>query len=398
MVGDGWEAIPGWNEAEQKYVPLDCERWIQENGIQEIGRENGEQDFPPSEATQPDDVYEKVLDWVNQRGRMCHAEVSDYLTQQRHNLQYEVQDGMAPVQQKVEGLRDEGMVKLTDQGSNDRSVLTRKEREARDAWAALKAFREKAKLEQRVAEFEGRDTWYWWLIGIVAIEAVANAMMPSGVNEYGLLGALSVMIAIGFVNAVILAGMIGEGWRLKNSTRVLVAAGGWLVVVVGAGGMVVWNLLVGHFRDSMLSVVTRTAMETDSLEDLLTDDTVERFLTNPMGLESMQSWVLVAVGVGFCIFAATKWLRRDDAYPGYGPMYRAWNDRADEYADEIEERKRGLEEIYTRYVERVQDELQKVENKKGNHQLITDTANDIVRQFRMQLSQYQNNLDFSHAA
>ena len=37
-------------------------------------------------------------------------------------------------------------------------------------------------------------------------------------------------------------------------------------------------------------------------------------------------------------------------------------------------------------------------NKKGNHQLISDTAKSIVRQFPMQLSQYQNNLDFILAA
>ena len=216
VAGD-WKMVPGWNKSGQKYEPLDCERWIQENGIREAGRENGEQEFPPSEATQPDEMYEKILDWVNQRGRTCHAEVSEYLVQQRHNLEQEVQEGMAPIRDKVVGLRDEGMVKLNVQGLSDRTALSPKEREARNAWAALEQFRKKARLEHRVAEFEGRDTWYWWLVGIVAIEAVANAMMLSGVNEYGLLGALTVMIAIGVVNAGILAGVVGEGWRLKNS-------------------------------------------------------------------------------------------------------------------------------------------------------------------------------------
>ena len=398
MVGDDWQAIPGWNEAEQKYVQLDCERWIRQNRVREIGHENGELDFPLSETTQPDDMHLKIVSWVNQRGRTCHAEVSRYLRQQRYNLQQEGKQGMAPIRQKVEGLRDAGVLDLQTQGLNDWNVLTQKEREASNAWAALEEFREKERLEQRDAEFEGRDTWYWWLIGIVAIEAIANAMMLSGVNEYGLLGALSVMIAIGVVNAGVLAGMIGEGWRLKNSTRVLVAAGGWLIVAVGAGGMVIWNLLVGHFRDSMLSVVTRTAMETDSLEDLLTDNTVERFLTNPMGLESMQSWVLAAIGVGFCIFAATKWLRRDDAYPGYGSMYRVWTDRAEGYRREFYGRDKDLNEIHTRYVDRIQDELDMVQNQRGNHGLITKTATDIIRDFRMHLSQYQDDLDFILAA
>ena len=397
MVVENWEMVPGWNNAQQKYHPLDCERWIRENGIREAGRENGEQEFPPTEAIQPDQMYEKILDWVNQRGRTCHAEVSKYLVQQRYNLEQEAKEGMAPVQHTVDGLRDQGKVELQDQGDKDRTILTRKERDARDAWAALEAFQKEAGLD-RVAEYDQRDTWYWWLVGIVVIEALANAMMLSGVNEYGLLGAVAVMLAIGVVNAGIIGGVIGEGWRQTNSAGVLAAACGWLIVAVGTAGMACWNLLVGHFRDSMLSVVTKAAVEESSLEDLLTDDTIERFLTNPVGLEGMLSWVLAAIGIGFCIFAASKWLNRDDVYPGYGTVDRTATKHNAEYAREIEVRREDLKIIYERFVERIRDERQKVQNKKGNHQLISDTAKEIVRQFSMQLSGYQNNLDFIIAA
>ena len=395
---DDWETVPGWNKAEQKYHPLDCERWIRENGIREAGRKNGEKEFPPTEATQPDDMYEKILDWVNQRGRQCHAEVSNFLVQQRYNLEQEVKEGMAPIQHEVEGLRDEAKVELKDPGGEDRTILTQKERQARSAWAALEAFQKKANIDDRVAEYGERDTWYWWLVGIVAIEAVANAMMLSGVNEYGLLGAVAIMLAIGVVNAGMMGCVIGEGWRQKNSAGVLRAARGWLIVAVGTTGMVVWNLLVGHFRDSMLAVVTKAAVEATPLEDLLTDDTVERFLTNPVGLEGMQSWVLATIGIGCCIFAATKWLKRDDVYPGYGTVHRTATEHNAEYAREIAVRREELKRVYERYVGRIRDERQKVNNKKGNHQLISDTAKSIVRQFPMQLSQYQDNLNFILAA
>ena len=394
---DDWKLIPGWNKAEQRYHPLDCERWIRENGIREMGRENGEQEFPPSEAIQPDDMYEKILDWVNQRGRQCHAEVSEFLVQQRYNLEQEVKEGMAPIRHKVEGLRDQAKVELRNQGEEDRTILTQKEREARSSWEALEAFRKKGNLH-RVAEYGERDTWYWWLLGVVAIEAVANAMMLSGVNEYGLLGAVAIMLAIGVVNVGMLGGAIGEGWRQKNATGVLRPAGGWLMVTVGAAGMVSWNLLIGHFRDSMLAVATKVAVETSSLEDLLTDDTIERFLANPLGLEGMQSWVLAVIGAGCCIFAATKWLKRDDVYPDYGTVHRAATEHNEEYSREISNRRNALTSVYERYVERIRDERQKVQNKKGNHQLISDTARDIVRQFPMQLSQYQDHLDFIIAA
>ena len=342
-------------------------------------------------------MYQKILDWVNQRGKQCYAEVSSFLVQQRYNLEQEVKEGVAPIRHKVEGLRDQGKVELRNQGDEDRTILTQKEREARDAWAALEAFRRKAHLD-RVAEYGERDTWYWWLVGIVAIEAIANAMMLAGVNEYGLLGAVAIMLAIGVVNAGIIGGIIGEGWRQKNLAGALRAAHGWLIVAVGTAGMVVWNLLVGHFRDSMLAVVTKAAVGTTSLEDLLTDDTIERFLTNPVGLEGMQSWVLAVIGIGCCIFAATKWLKRDDVYPGYGTVHRTATEHNVEYAREISVRREELKSVYERYVERIRDERQKVENKKGNHQLISDTAKMIIGQFSMQFSQYQDNLDFIIAA
>lgn len=396
VVGD-WTMVPGWNGAKQEYVDLDCERWMRENGIRESGRENGKQEYPRSDADQPDELYMKILDWVNKRGKACHADVGKYLVQQRYTLEIEAKTGMAPIRHKVEGLRDQGVIELIDQGNKDRSILTQKEREARDAWAALEAFRTKANLD-RVAEYNERDTWYWWLVGIIAIEAVANAMMLAGVHEHGLLGAIIVMLAIGVVNAGILGGVIGEGWRQKNLAGLFPTLRGWIIVAMGAMGMIVWNLLVGHFRDSMLAVATQATLGVSSLGELLADDTVERFMREPFGLEGMQSWVLAAIGVGCCVFAASKWLKRDDVYPGYGAVHRAATEHNEEYRQEIAQRRDDLNGVYTRSIEKIRDERDQVQNRKGNHMLITKTAEGIVRQFPMQLRQYQHNLDFILAA
>ena len=392
-----WTTVEGWDKKTQKYVELNCERWIQENRIREAGQANGRQEFPPSDAVQPDEMYAKIINWVNQRGKRCHAEVSNYLVQQRYNLEQESKKGLAPIRHKVEGLKDQAIVELTSRGREDRTFLTQKERETRQAWAALEAFQKKSRLEG-VAEYSGRDTWYWWLVGLIAIEAIANSMMLADLNEYGLLGALTVMLLIGAVNAGLLGCIVGDGWRQKNSVARIRGACGWIMVGLGALGMVFWNLLVGHFRDSMLSVATRASSEIDSLRELLEDDTVNRIINNPLGLEGMLSWVLALIGIACCVFAATKWLSRDDRYPGYGAVHRAATEHNEEYAGEIEHRRKNLEEIYSRYVEKIRDERTVVENKKSTHQLITDTAKQIVKQFAMQLSQYQNNLDFIIAA
>ncbi|MDD9961000.1 MAG: DUF456 domain-containing protein [Gammaproteobacteria bacterium] len=395
--GKQLSSVDGWDPTTQKYIDLDCDQWIGKHRIREIGRENGKREFPPSEAVQPDEMYTMIRRWVNKRGKNCHSEVSSYLVQQRFNLEQESKEGVAPVQHKVEGLRDEGIVELTDQGQEDRTILTQIEREASEAWAALEAFQQRANLES-VASYDERGTWYWWLVGVIAIEAVANAMMLAGVVEYGPLGALTVMLAIGVVNAGALGAAIGEGWRLKNSIRPSKALSGWATVVSGVAGMVLWNLFVGHFRDSMAAVATRAREGASSLADLLADDSVERLLSAPFGLESAFSWILATVGAGCCVFAATKWLARDDPYPGYGAVHRAATEHNQEYAHQIEQRRKGLTSIYKTYIGKIRDRREQVENSKGNHQLITNTVENIVKQFPMQLRQYQDDLDFIIAA
>ncbi len=395
MNANDWTTVPGWDAAKHEYVELDCERWIRENKIREAGRDNGRQNFPPSEAVQPDEMYMKILAWVNQRGKGCYAAVGDYLVQQREALEREVKEGMAPIRNRVEGMRDEGIQALTDQATEDHTNLQQKKHEAREAWTALERTKAEANLK-RVAEYDGRDSWYGWLIGIVIVEVVFNAGMLAAVHEHGLLGAVGTMAFIAIVNAVFLAGMIGEGWRLKNSHDLLPKSAGWLLIAVGASGTLVFNLLVGHFRDSMQAVTARATAST--LSELLADDTFERFANNPFGLEGMLSGLLVAIGTGCCFFAATKWLKRDDVYPGYGARHRAATQHNGEFLRELEARREKLNSIHKEYIEKIRDQRLQVENRTGVETQITETAKSIVDQFSMQLGQYQHHLDFILAA
>lgn len=393
-VKDDWTTVPGWDAAKQEYVDLDCERWIRENKIRETGRENGKQEYPPSEAVQPDDMYTKIVAWVNQRGKGCHAEVSRHLVRQRFSLELETKEGMAPIRDRVDGIRDQGMVALADQGRVDRTSLQQKELEAREARAALETFKATANLE-RVAEDNEKGRWYWLLLIVIAGEAVVNALFLADVHQSGLLGAVMTMLGIGVVNVAILGAVIGEGWRQKNSVR---PWAGWVLILLGVLCMIFVNLFVGHFRDNMLAVAAKAALGASSLAELLADHTIDRFISNPIGLEHPDSWLLTVIGAGCCIFGASKWYKRDDLYPGYGEVSRAAKERLEDYRSEFAQRRTNLKRIYEEYTERIRDERHQIENKKGNHRLITDMAREIVRQFPMHLRLYQDHLDFIIAA
>ena len=156
--------------------------------------------------------------------------------------------------------------------------------------------------------------------------------------------------------------------------------------------MLVWNLLIGHFRDSMRAVLERGS-QASTLGELLADDTFQRFWTHPFALEGLLSGLLAVVGSGCCVFAASKWLSRDDSYPGYGAVHRAAVEHQEKWSLEADQRRSDLQSIYKKYIARIRDERQKVENKTGMPALINNRSKQIVSEFRMQLRRYQDDLD-----
>ena len=388
-----WTEVPGWDETTREYVDLDCERWLQENRIREQGRQNGEENFPAPDATQPDEMHQKIRAWVNRRGRACKDAVSKFLDLQRHSLELEGKEGMAPIRHAVEKLRDDAIVQLHDQGKTARARLQHAAREAEEAWNALSDFKETARLNRTAEEPNPR---IGRIVGaVVGVEALINAFMLAEVQQHGLVGAFGTMLIIGVINAVALGWVLGEGWRLKNSVAPVRRSCGWLMVGLAMSALVTFNLIIGHFRDSILARVGQTDA---SIEELLADDSIARFTSDPFALDGLLSYVLAILGAGACLFAATKWFGRDDPYPGYGRVYRRANEKAQHYLDVSGESRAHLERIYTENTERINDARQQLQNKRGNYRLLTDTARRIIRNFPMHLRQYQDDLDFLIAA
>lgn len=379
---------PEFDPTNATYNRLDCDAWIQANSIQEIAKEDADQDFPPSEQVQLDATQLKILRWVNNRALDCSLAVQKWLGEKRTYLN-SIRMNSEEFESNVAKTEQQYKTRLEACQSEDILQLEGKGNDAYQARVALAAFKEKAGLV-RPANFNGRDTWYWWLVGVVVVEGITNATLLAEVSERGWLGAITLMLLICVVNAGLLGAVIGEGWRLKNSVSFSSKASGWMLVLMGAAGMTFWNLLIGHFRDSLLDKVTIRAA---TLEELLTDRTVEKFLENPLALDDMLSWVLATIGAASCIFAATKWLSRDDEYPGFGKVSRVERELTQTYQEEVTGRREGLKKIY----DEGESQLEGLNvNLKGSLTAANNTGEQvkaIVAQFSGRHRQYQLDLN-----
>lgn len=167
----------------------------------------------------------------------------------------------------------------------------------------------------------------WSIVGISwIIESAGNTAFLMVNDDYGLLGGFVTAVVVAAIN-IILSALVGQYWwpylfYRKPAQRLLAASGSilWFLAVI------VWNLLVGHFRDAKILGLANPEQAALGL-----------FLNRPFQLDSIYSYGLLVLGIVFAVLAATAAFRKDDPYPGYGAIYRRHEDRCDEYADQIEE-------------------------------------------------------------
>jgi hypothetical protein len=194
----------------------------------------------------------------------------------------------------------------------------------------LKLFKARNRLERLASYPESR-----WLHGalvalVICVECLANTYFFAAGSELGLLGGFfqALLISIGNVLASLLAGRYAlTNLNHVNRLRVAAGAASFCVWIVGVSA---YHLLVAHYRD-MLAITPEGAILS----------AVNRFWSSPFHLESLDSVLVLVIGVVISIIALIDGYTFDDSYPGYGKIDRKYQEKRRIYeAKEAEVRSR----------------------------------------------------------
>ena len=164
----------------------------------------------------------------------------------------------------------------------------------------------------------------------------------------------------------------------------------WVSLPVVAAGILVFNLGVGHLRDSMIGI--QQAQLSDPFE-VLKNDAWARLASNHLNYESFQSGLLVIVGFLFFSIAAWKGYRSDDAYPGYGKKDRHLRQLNRQYRSKLEEARSAIDAERLKAINELEDLRHEMETKKAQWRNTVDRIERIVTDYPARLRQYQNDLD-----
>lgn len=386
-----WDDVSGFNSATDEYVRLDTDAWLRDHRIREEGRERGEKNFPPTDAANLDDIHYKIHAWVNHRARRCQGDVtqrlSDFVLQLNDN---EKEEDLTILEQKVTEIAGNATISIEQKVKHDRTELTRLETEVREGTKEYEDFRKAASLH-RLPYYAGRGSAFVVIAVCALLEVILNASLLMEVNPFGLIGAVLQMGLITAFNIVIGALAMGFALRCRNLVSPIRSVTAWLVIVLIIPLIGAFNLLVGHFRDSMQAALDKNV--TNPFE-MLRNDAIQRLINEPFPLASFESFLLVLVGILFFGVASWKGYRWDDPYPGYGRRHRQLKAIKDKYSDALKEAQDGIRRVYDECVARLEDIRYQLEMKNNRWKDLCDRGARIVRGYPVNLGQYQHDLDY----
>ncbi len=380
----------GFDPVKKEYLPLDTKAWLKQNEIERKGRQQGEKNQPATESTELDSVESQIVAWIRERATICREDVTNCLLDLKRSLtETEDDHDLQALEQRVEEVKREAESRLAQEIERRRNAMSLREASVKDERAALEDFKNAANLNRPADDSHRKSAWMW-LAGFAIFEIILNATLLMDVNAFGLLGSIAQMAFISGLNVGAFGLAVGVLIRWNNHVSRFVKVMSWLGVAVLISFVLVFNLLVGHFRDSMQAVVSNYDVDLATLGG----DTMDRLLAGPIDLGSFQSLLLVLVGCVCFAISAWKWWQRDDPYPRYGHRARQVAAAEQSFIKAFEETQKTLERALEDKFSLLEDIRHKLEIRRGHWKEVCEIGNHLVREYVHHLRQYQDDLNY----
>lgn len=301
---------------------IDAEKIAREMRLAENGASRGRDNQPPPEASEFDHVEAAIIQRIEELRRRG---LENYETNRRVYNERLSRAGHATREVDVAAGTARGDFGKLIQLGQSRIVASRTHLAELFRWQVR--YRKIHRLERPAKVFEGWVKVFSLAIILIALESGMNAYLFSQGNEFGLLGGLIAAMLVSVVN-VGASAFLGYLARYLNHRNIVLKLGGAIFTSGWIGFATVMSFAVAHFRDGLeAGRPWRAAAEA----------AVPALLERPLHLASIESWLLVVVGLLISVVAFRKGWHTDDPYPGYGRLARDLQAARDAYAGELED-------------------------------------------------------------
>ena len=218
----------------------------------------------------------------------------------------------------------------------------------------LQYFRKNNNLLEREAVYPESKLFHVAIIVVfILVEAVVNSYFFGKASDLGLLGGFftGLMTSIANVMLGIIAGFLFL--RLTNHIDKVKKVFGIFSFIFILPIIAFIHLAIAHYRE----LLTRNP-------DAEILSVINKVIEQPFGLEDLDSIILIVIGIFISILAIWKGYTLDDAYPGYGAVYRRWKEKEDNMIEAKKSLILSITEKYNDAIRRSNNILQNLEESK----------------------------------
>lgn len=380
----------GFDPIKEKYVRLDLERWLKQHGVVKKAKSQGQKNKPSSDSSSLDGNELQIVDWINHRGRKCREDVVGHISDFERELAVMENDAeLTALQHRVHQIEKNAEIALERKVIDGHNRLTRLGEEVVEARQDFHSFKAQSKLT-RPPEYSHRSTFWWFIVACVSLEIILNASLLMDVIPSGLLGAIFQMVLISSVNVFLCGFPMGGFLRLRNHVQWSKTTVSWIGMTSITLFALIFNLAVGHFRDSVQLVLTDRSADVFQIGA----DALRRLTDDPFGLESFHTALLVLLGLACFGFSSWKRLQYDDSYPGYGDRHRQIKQLEDDYLRIYNKIQSELDGLYQGFEAKLEDIRHRLQTKQSKWREICGRGMRLVNEYSVNLGQYQHDLDY----
>lgn len=303
------------------FPAIDRDRIAKDLDVAATGARNGRNDMPESGRTDIDVTENAVVSKIEEIRRDGLSRFSEQVRVYRERI-----GRIEIIGPGIRQAADMAEINFQREIAASRERLEGRRKHFNEIRSERNRFQERNRLDR--AEHPYKGGWKWVLITvlIVVIESALNGVFFSATHVKGLAGGTSVALVISIVN-IGAATIAGHLFRNVNHIHIGRKIIGALAFIFGVFFAVFGNFLVGHFRDAAgESPLERTP-----------GIVFDRLASGQYLMESLDAWLLAALGMLIAAFAGWKAYTMTDPYPGYGSVGQKFVDAQEELHDLHEE-------------------------------------------------------------
>jgi hypothetical protein len=334
------------------FSKIDVDKVIKSENIDRLGRETGEKELPPTNATPYDANESKIILKFKDELSESYRKAKDKIAGLNNRIsKIDINPDFQNIENLPEKIKKQAANLINEFGSR---LITVKE--ARDQLSLdLKEFQSTNNLSSLPDYPESKFLSITILVAIVFIESVGNGYFFAKGNEFGFLGGYTQALIVASANVAFAFFWGYLAIPQMNSVNKTKKYLGIISIPTYLSIAISFNLFVAHYRDEL-----SLSFEGANFR------AISAFLETPFFLKDFDSFILLFIGLIISVIALIDGYKFDDKYPGYGRIYRRYKEAEKKYHLCCSNIVKSLHKLKTQSLEEL-DDLSENYKKDYNH-------------------------------